>query len=144
MFCIHVITIMYGLWEFRNRFPKELSGGMRQRAALIRTLATDPDILLLDEPFSALDYQTRLMVSDDIYQILKKEKKEAILVTHDISEAISMADEISVLTKRPATVKNNYKIKLTVEGEKTPLNSRKAPEFKDYFDALWKELDVNV
>ena len=93
--------------------------------------ATDPDILLLDEPFSALDYQTRLMVSDDIYQILKKEKKEAILVTHDISEAISMADEISVLTKRPATVKNNYKIKLTVEGEKTPLKSRKAPEFKD-------------
>lgn len=80
----------YGLWEFRERFPKELSGGMRQRAALIRTLATNPDILLLDEPFSALDYQTRLMVSDDIYQILKKEKKEAILVTHDIAEAICM------------------------------------------------------
>ena len=134
----------YGLWEFRGRFPKELSGGMRQRAALIRTLATDPDILLLDEPFSALDYQTRLMVSDDIYQILKKEKKEAILVTHDIAEAISMADEICVLSKRPATIKNNYKIELTVVGEKTPLKSRKAPEFKDYFDALWKELDVNV
>lgn len=134
----------YGLWEFRNGFPKELSGGMRQRAALIRTLATDPDILLLDEPFSALDYQTRLMVSDDIYQILKKEKKEAILVTHDIAEAISMADNISVLSKRPATIKNSYQIKLTVQGEKTPLKSRKAPEFKDYFDALWKELDVNV
>ena len=134
----------YGLWEFRNRFPKELSGGMRQRAALIRTLATDPDILLLDEPFSALDYQTRLMVSDDIYQILKKEKKEAILVTHDIAEAISMADNIAVLSKRPATIKNSYQIKLTVQGEKTTLNSRKAPEFKDCFDALWKELDVNV
>ena len=134
----------YGLWEFRNRFPKELSGGMRQRAALIRTLATDPDILLLDEPFSALDYQTRLMVSDDIYQILKKEKKEAVLVTHDISEAISMADKICVLSKRPATIKSNYEIELTIQGEKTPLKSRKAPEFKDYFDALWKELDINV
>lgn len=84
---VHLLKT-YGLWEFRGRFPKELSGGMRQRAALIRTLATDPDILLLDEPFSALDYQTRLMVSDDIYQILKKEKKEAILVTHDIADAM--------------------------------------------------------
>ena len=134
----------YDLWEFRNRFPKELSGGMRQRVALIRTLATNPDILLLDEPFSALDYQTRLLVSDDIYRIIKKEHKEAILVTHDISEAISMADEVSVLSRRPAKIKNTYKIELTVEGEKTPLTARKAPEFKDYFDVLWKELDVNA
>nr|WP_302599463.1 ABC transporter ATP-binding protein [uncultured Cellulosilyticum sp.] len=134
----------YGLWEFRNNFPRELSGGMRQRAALIRTLATNPDILLLDEPFSALDYQTRLMVSDDIYKILKNEHKEAILVSHDISEVISMADEVCVLSKRPATIKDTYRIKLTVEGERTPLSSRKAPEFKDYFDILWKELDVNV
>lgn len=132
----------YGLWEFRNRYPRELSGGMRQRAALIRTLATDPDILLLDEPFSALDYQTRLKVSDDIYKIIKRENKEAILVTHDISEAISMADRVSVLSKRPATIKNTYDIELTISGEKTPLISRKAPEFKDYFDKLWKELDV--
>lgn len=131
----------YGLWEFRNSFPRQLSGGMRQRAALIRTLATQPDILLLDEPFSALDYQTRLMVSDDIYKILKKENKEAILVSHDISEAISMADEVCVLSKRPATIKGDYRIKLTVDGERTPLNSRKAPEFKDYFDILWKELE---
>lgn len=134
----------YGLWEFKDRFPKELSGGMRQRAALIRTLATHPDVLLLDEPFSALDYQTRLMVSDDVYRILKKEKKEAILVTHDISEAISMCDRICVLSSRPATIKKTYEIHLTIEGEKTPLTSRKAPEFKEYFDILWKELDKNV
>lgn len=133
----------YGLWDFRYRFPKELSGGMRQRAALIRTLATNPDLLLLDEPFSALDYQTRLMVSDDVYKILKQEHKEAILVTHDISEAISMADEISVLSRRPATIKKTYSINLTLKGDRTPFNSRKAPEFKDYFDILWKELDIN-
>ncbi|WP_154668746.1 ABC transporter ATP-binding protein [Niameybacter massiliensis] len=134
---------MYGIWEFRNRYPKELSGGMRQRVALIRTLATDPDVLLLDEPFSALDYQTRLMVSDDIYKIIRKEHKDAILVTHDISEAISMCDQIAVLSKRPATVKSLYNISLSVKDkEKTPLVCRKAPEFKDYFDALWKELDV--
>lgn len=133
----------YGLWEFRNRYPKELSGGMRQRAALIRTLATNPDILLLDEPFSALDYQTRLMVSDDIYQIIRNEHKEAILVTHDIAEAISMSDVISVLSSRPATIKKKIDIKLTGVGERTPLSSRKAVEFREYFDLLWKELETN-
>ena len=133
---------MYDLWEFRNNFPKELSGGMRQRVALIRTLATNPDILLLDEPFSALDYQTRLLVSEDIYKIIKQEHKDAVLVTHDISEVIAMCDEVSVLSKRPATIKKTYDIKLTIQEEKTPLTARKAPEFKDYFDALWKELDV--
>lgn len=132
----------YGLWEFRNRYPKELSGGMRQRVALIRTLAVDPDILLLDEAFSSLDYQTRLLVSDDIYKIIKNEKKTTILVTHDISEAISMADFVGVLSRRPSTIKSIHDINLTVEGEKTPLSARKAPEFKDYFDVLWKELDV--
>ncbi|MGL5329988.1 MAG: ABC transporter ATP-binding protein, partial [Peptostreptococcaceae bacterium] len=91
----------YGLWEYRNMYPKELSGGMRQRVALIRTLAVDPDVLLLDEPFSALDYQTRLIVSDDVYKIIKNENKSAILVTHDISEAISMSDTVVVLSKRP-------------------------------------------
>ena len=133
----------YGLWEFRNHYPRQLSGGMRQRVALIRTLATSPDILMLDEPFSALDYQTRLKVSDDIYRIIKKEEKDAILVTHDISEAIAMCDQIIVLTKRPATVKALYPITLTVEGEKTPLRARKAPEFKNYFDKLWEELEEN-
>ncbi len=133
----------YGLWEFRNSYPSQLSGGMRQRAALIRTLATEPDILLLDEPFSALDYQTRLMVSDDIYKILRKENKEAILVTHDISEAISMSDEVAVLSKRPATIKNIHEIHLTVDGDRTPLACRQAPEFKTYFDILWKEIDNN-
>nr|WP_307991889.1 ABC transporter ATP-binding protein [uncultured Niameybacter sp.] len=137
----HLLKI-YGIWDFRNRYPKELSGGMRQRVALIRTLATDPDVLLLDEPFSALDYQTRLMVSDDIYKIIRQEHKDAILVTHDISEAISMCDQIAVLSKRPATIKSIYNISLTVNKERTPLEARKASEFKDYFDVLWKELDI--
>lgn len=123
---VEVLLENYGLGEFKNRFPKELSGGMRQRAALIRTLATNPDILLLDEPFSALDYQTRLLVSDDIYGIIKKEHKEAILVTHDISEAISMADEISVLSKRPAYVKHTYEIHLTVAGDRNPSFKQKS------------------
>lgn len=139
---IEYLLKIYGIWDFRNRYPKELSGGMRQRVALIRTLATGPDVLLLDEPFSALDYQTRLMVSDDIYKILRQENKDAILVTHDISEAVSMCDQIVVLSKRPATIKAIHDIHLTVEGERTPLTSRKAPEFKDYFDMLWKELDI--
>ena len=129
----------YGLSEFKNKYPRELSGGMRQRAALIRTLATNPSVLLLDEPFSALDYQTRLSVSDDIHAIIKNENKTAILVTHDISEAISMSDRIIVLSKRPATVKNIYEIKLS--GENSPIMRRKAPEFSGYFQALWEELN---
>ncbi|SHH02891.1 ABC transporter ATP-binding protein [Tepidibacter thalassicus] len=134
---------LYGLWNFRNNYPEELSGGMRQRVALIRTLAINPDILLLDEPFSALDYQTRLLVCDDITKIIKKENKTTIIVTHDIAEAISMADKIAVLSKRPATIKNIHEINLTVKGEKTPLSSREAPEFKDYFNTIWKELDID-
>ena len=114
---------------------------MRQRVALIRTLAVDPDILLLDEPFSALDYQTRILVSDDVYRIIKNEGKSAILVTHDISEAISMSDKIIVLSRRPAIVKSVHKINLVTEGEKTPLKTRKVPQFQQYFDILWKELD---
>lgn len=132
----------YDLWDFRNRYPRELSGGMRQRVALIRTLSINPDILLLDEPFSALDYQTRILVSDDITKIIKRERKTTILVTHDISEAISMGDKVAVLSKRPAKIKSTYDIKLTLNEEKTPLSARKAPEFKDYFDLLWKDLDV--
>lgn len=133
----------YGLYEFRNKYPDQLSGGMRQRAALIRTLMTNPQILLLDEAFSALDYQTRLAVSDDIYAIIKKEKKTAILVTHDISEAISMADRVVVLSHRPGKVKNIYEISLTCP-KRTPLISREAPEFRLYFQQIWEELDVHV
>lgn len=133
----------YGLLEFKDSFPSQLSGGMRQRVALIRTLAIDPDILLLDEAFSALDYQTRLVVADEVKQIIKKENKTAILVTHDISEAISMADRVVVLSKRPATIKSIYDIKLTCELQ-TPLGCREAPEFRDYFNKIWKELDVHV
>lgn len=133
----------YGLWDFRNMYPKELSGGMRQRVALIRTLSVNPDILLLDEPFSALDYQTRLLVSDDVYRIIKNENKSTILVTHDISEAISMSDKVAILSKRPATIKNIYNIELHMEGDRTPLKTRKVPDFQTYFDILWKELDTH-
>lgn len=133
----------YGMWEYRNMYPHELSGGMRQRVSLIRTLAVDPDILLLDEPFSALDYQTRIIVSNDVYEIIKNEKKSAILVTHDISEAISMSDSVLVLTKRPATIKSVYTINLRDNKDMSPLETRKQPMFQEYFDILWEELDYN-
>lgn len=130
----------YGLDEFRDARPSQLSGGMRQRAALIRTLALEPTLLLLDEPFSALDYQTRLSVSDDIGQILKEQKKTALLVTHDISEAISMADKVVVLTSRPASVKSVIPIDIKIP-DRTPMTSRNAPDFKIYFNQIWKELN---
>lgn len=127
----------YDLYSFKNQKPRSLSGGMRQRVALIRTLALEPKLLLLDEPFSALDFQTRLSVCDDVYDIIKSEKKTAILVTHDISEAISMSDKIIVLSSRPATVKDE--IYLNLEG-KTPLKKREAPQFAGLFDKIWSEL----
>ena len=132
----------YGLEDFINKYPRSLSGGMRQRVALIRTLALNPDILLLDEPFSALDYQTRLAVSDDVYKILKKEKKAAIMVTHDLSEAISMADRIIVLSNRPAIVKNIYSIDLP--NKSNPIENRKLEGFGKYYDLIWKDLDIHV
>lgn len=135
----------YGLGEFKDMYPRQLSGGMRQRAALIRTLMLKPNLLLLDEPFSALDYQTRLAIADEIGIILKKEKKTALLVTHDIAEAISLSDRILILTNRPATIKDIIKIDLTCpQGIRTPLKSREAPEFRHYFNKIWKELDVHV
>lgn len=134
---------LYGLKDFINSYPKELSGGMRQRVALIRTLAVRPNILLLDEPFAALDYQTKINVCDDIYKIIKKEKKATIIVTHDISEAISIADKVIVLSNRPARIKNIYEIKLSIDGERTPFKSRNSIEFKDYFNSIWQELNNN-
>lgn len=131
----------YQLDGFRNAKPGQLSGGMRQRAALIRTLMLEPDLLLLDEPFSALDYQTRLSVSDDVWNILKTENKTALLITHDISEAISMADRIIILSSRPATVKKELSVNLTCPEKRTPFLARSSPEFKDYFNLVWKELN---
>ena len=133
----------YGLIEFAHKYPSQLSGGMRQRAALIRTLVTNPQILLLDEAFSALDYQTRLAVNDDIYDIIKKEHKTAIMVTHDIAESISMSDRVIVLTRRPGTVKSVHEINFQLDN-RTPLKSRKVPKFQNVFECIWKELDVHV
>lgn len=127
----------YDLIDFKDKYPNELSGGMKQRLALIRTLAMKPDILLLDEPFSALDYQTRLSVSDDVYTIIKEEKKSVIIVTHDISEAISLCSKIIVLSKRPSIIKNIHEIKLY----DTPIQNRKSEYFSYYYDLLWKEID---
>ncbi len=130
----------YKLGDFLNAYPKELSGGMRQRVALIRTLALKPDILLLDEPFSALDYQSRLKISDDVYKIIKKENITAILVSHDIAEAISMSNQVLVLSKRPCTIKNIYNINLT--NQSTPIENRKAKEFASLYNDIWRDLDV--
>ena len=130
----------YGLAQFARSKPSELSGGMRQRAALIRTLLLDPELLLLDEPFSALDYQTRLNVSDDIGQIIRKSGKTAFLVTHDLSEAVSLADRIIILSARPATVSDILPVSFSLEND-TPLARRNAPEFKNYFNKIWKELN---
>ena len=127
----------YGLWEFRNKYPNELSGGMKQRVALIRTLVLNPKILLLDEPFSALDYQTRLNVTNDVYDIIKTEKKTAVLITHDISESISMSDRILVLTKRPAQLCAVHECKF--DGLR-PTKRRESAEFPKTFDKIWREI----
>ncbi len=136
-YCLDLLE-KYGLKKFRNYYPRQLSGGMRQRAALIRTLASKPNLLLLDEPFSALDFQTRLAVCDDVYRIIREEKKTALLVTHDTSEAISLADKIIVLSARPATVKSEHV--LDFSGCDTPLMRRENKEFSYWFEILWKEL----
>ena len=133
----------YGLWDFRDKYPSQLSGGMRQRVALIRTLAVRPKVLLLDEAFSALDFQTRLTVTDDVYKILKKEKQTALIVTHDIPESISMSDRVIVLSKRPAVIRNIYNTDFDIEN-RSPLLCRDQPSFGEYFNQIWKELDVHV
>ncbi|MDD3401493.1 MAG: ABC transporter ATP-binding protein [Eubacteriales bacterium] len=130
----------YGLGGFRHSKPAELSGGMRQKVALIRTLATDPQLLLLDEPFSALDYQTRLRIADEVYSIIKQERKTAILVTHDISEAISMADRVLVFSQRPSKVKSEFVIE--IDKAQSPLERRNDPRFFTYFHRIWEDLDA--
>lgn len=127
----------YDLYNFKNKKPRQLSGGMRQRVALIRTLVLQPSLLLLDEPFSALDFQTRLKVCDDVYDIIKSEQKTALLVTHDISEALSMSNKIVILSKRPAKVKENVNISFTGA---TPLSKREDKDFGKYFEMIWRNL----
>lgn len=139
---IRTLLQRYGLAEFEKKLPSQLSGGMRQRCALIRTMATDPGLLLLDEPFSALDYQTRLSVSDDIHTIIRRENKTAMLVTHDISEAISMSDRVVVLSARPGRVK----LICALDGLQglSPMARRDHPDFHRYFNEIWKELELHV
>lgn len=129
----------YNLEKFKDKYPYELSGGMKQRVALIRTLAIKPDLLLLDEAFSALDFTTRLSVNDDVYKIIKSMNKTTIMVTHDLNEAISMADYVVVLSKGPSVVKNIYKIDLDNKG--LPTDNRKDNKFNYYFDLIYGELD---
>jgi len=130
----------YGLNDFKHNYPKDLSGGMRQRVALIRTLALKPDLLLLDEPFSALDYQMRIKVSNDVLSIIKKENKTLIIVTHDISEAISLCNKIFVLSKRPSTIKNKYNIEYIFD-KSDPIKSRSSKEFLEYYKKVWEDLN---
>ncbi|MFA6866234.1 MAG: ABC transporter ATP-binding protein [Clostridia bacterium] len=129
----------YGLEGFTKKHPSELSGGMRQRVALIRTLVTQPDILLLDEPFSALDFQTRLNVCNDVYSIIKEEKKTAILVSHDINESISLCDKIVILSSRPAQLKAI--INIEIDKKLTPLKRRENELFPRYFEKIWKIIE---
>jgi len=133
----------YGLGGFEHYYPSQLSGGMRQRVALIRTLAMKPEVLLLDEPFSALDYQNRLSVGEEVVKILRERKKTVIMVTHDIPEAVSMANRVVVMTPRPGTIRSIHSIKMCDEGL-TPLQTREAPQFREYFAAIWKELNADA
>jgi NitT/TauT family transport system ATP-binding protein len=134
----------YGLSGSENVYPSALSGGMRQRAALIRTLVLEPEIVLLDEPFSALDYQTRLMLEGDVRRIMGERGCTAILVTHDIDEAVSISDRVIVLGGKPASIKLDLSIELTIEGVRTPATAREAPEFRSYHKAVWEQLDVTL
>lgn len=138
------LLVDYGLEGFEDYYPTQLSGGMRQRVALARTLVFEPEILLLDEPFSALDYHAKLALEDEVAQILREEEKTVVLVTHDIAEAIAMADRVLVFTERPGNIKKDYKIDLTIEGKLSTFKAREAPEFSNYFNSIWEELEVHV
>lgn len=139
----YVIKLLkkYGLGSFLNSYPQNLSGGMRQRVSLIRTLATNPDVIFVDEPFSALDYQSRLILSDDVYRIIKNEGKSAVMVTHSIEEAVTMSDTVIVLSKRPCTIKKIIQIKR--KENKLPTENRKDENYGYYYDMIWKELDLH-
>lgn len=130
----------YKLDEFKNNYPKSLSGGMKQRVALIRTLSLKPDLLLLDEPFCALDEQSRLIIGNDLYKIMKKEKKTVILVTHNIEEAILLSDKVIVLSKRPAFIKKE--VKIVFSNNESIYERRKDEKFHNYFDVIWKDLET--
>lgn len=132
----------YKLYEFKDKYPNVLSGGMRQRVALIRTLALNPNVLLLDEPFSALDYSTRLILSDDVYKIVKENNLSAIMVTHNIEEAVAMADTVIVLTNRPCKIKSIYEINL--KNKSLPSVNRRDENFNYYSNLIWKDIDHNV
>ncbi|GAB6100759.1 ABC transporter ATP-binding protein [Halanaerocella petrolearia] len=134
----------YGLADFAHHYPSQLSGGMRQRVALARTLVFDPDILLLDEPFSALDYHTKLALEDEVANILRAEDKTVVLVTHDIAEAIAMSDRVLVFSQRPGSIKAEYPIDLVIEGDFSTFKAREASQFSDYFNSIWEELELNV
>ncbi|MDO8301079.1 ABC transporter ATP-binding protein [Lacisediminimonas sp.] len=138
---VHQMLDAYGLGPFKHAYPHQLSGGMRQRVALIRTLATEPELLLLDEPFSALDYQTTLLLERDMHEIIRRNNKTALMVTHDIEEAVAMSDRVIVLSNRPARIKRIVDVKLTLTGERTPLTSRDAPEFRGYCKSIWEDLE---
>lgn len=138
---VNYLLKLYKLDDFKNNYPKSLSGGMKQRVALIRTLAIKPDILLLDEPFSALDQQSRLLISDDVYKIIKKEKKTVILVTHNIEEAILLSNKVIILSKRPANIKNIVDIE--INNTDSIYERKKDMNYQKYFDIIWKDLDIN-
>ncbi|SDL09169.1 NitT/TauT family transport system ATP-binding protein [Franzmannia pantelleriensis] len=133
----------YGLADFADQYPNTLSGGMRQRVALIRTLITDPDLILLDEPFSALDYQTRLVLEEEIVSILKEHHKTVVLITHDIGEAIAMSDRVAVMTQRPTSVKKIYDVGLSRELGSC-LKARSDARYQGFFDSIWDDLDIQI
>jgi len=138
------LLMRYGLGKFLNALPRELSGGMRQRAALARTLVTEPDVVLLDEPFAALDSQTRIALTDEVVDALRRENKTVILVTHDIGEAITMAERVIVMSRRPGKIKSGHRVAYASAAGRSPFVLRSAPEFNAYFQLVWKELDVHV
>ncbi|WP_238123011.1 MULTISPECIES: ABC transporter ATP-binding protein [unclassified Xanthobacter] len=131
----------YGLAGFEHAKPATLSGGMRQRVAIMRTLAFDPKVILLDEPFSALDFQTRLLLQADVARIIAERGKSAILVTHDIGEAIAMADRVLVLSLRPSVVRAVHEIALP-KTERDPVALRAHPEFNALFSRIWADLEI--